>query len=51
MYSEVRKKLNSNQCFTELEESEAEEFSFCGDGIVQGDEECDCGLSYKCEMS
>ena len=47
---EVKKRLQSPRglkCFTELDESEAEDFSVCGDGVVEGDEECDCGLSYR----
>ena len=36
----------TNQCLTKTK-SKPEKVSICGDYIVEGDEECDCGISYR----
>ena len=34
-------------CLKDIPESDPEPFSLCGDHVVEGDEECDCGLHYE----
>ena len=42
------KTFRHRNCFkNRLEKAHDEDFSVCGDGKVEGEEECDCGMSYR----
>lgn len=48
IYETLTKTLGNprRNCLKQIPEYEPEDYSLCGNGIVEGDEECDCGLSY-----
>jgi hypothetical protein len=35
---------NIPKCFVNKDEDDEDDFSICGNYLVEGDEECDCGL-------
>eukprot|EP00088_Acartia_fossae_P005765 TRINITY_DN12600_c0_g2_i1.p1 TRINITY_DN12600_c0_g2~~TRINITY_DN12600_c0_g2_i1.p1 ORF type:complete len:385 (-),score=63.67 TRINITY_DN12600_c0_g2_i1:167-1228(-) len=47
IHAEVSKQKLYGTCFKEEVEVTDSEVGFCGDGVVQGLEHCDCGINYE----
>lgn len=41
-----REPLGRRKCFADVAEAEPDQISVCGNEVIEGDEECDCGLHY-----